>query len=304
MEECKTSLQVWQSCQQDWFKLQTLKGSLFHPYITATCFWNPTNKTSLEILQGKTLMKLWSGITGQRHTQGPCPYSQHKDRIQAGRRTVLHQHLIWLCPRCCHMGDSKVIPQTLCAGYILAGKTQLQQAKAHYLQTHCTPPAGPWLGPACTVPRVAVVAHLSIPHLPPCTMGKPWGNPGRLSPWWTGHWVLQNAPFIKSCWVITNKSEKNYLNFLVEEMKLQSQWNYLPRSSLPQARILFTKQKYSSKDSLMKLFKLFHGVRKNKDSSDLPLLSKAESIPKGVNFFLILFFCWVTPPWRQQLRAP
>lgn len=57
-----------------------------------------------------------------------------------------------------------MIPQALCAGSCQLGNAGLQPAKAHYLQPHHTPPASPWLPPACALPGAAC---LPAPHLQP-----------------------------------------------------------------------------------------------------------------------------------------
>lgn len=44
----------------------------------------------------------------------------------------------------------------------------------------------------------------------------------------------------------------------------------------------------------MKLFKFFRTAGENKDSSDLPLLSKADSTLNGVNFFNYYSFARLT----------
>jgi len=164
-------------------------------------------------------------MAAHRHAQGPWPCSPAQGRDAGGKKVSAPPASPSAEPqKLSHGGGHKAIPQALSEGYMAVGKrgTSASQSTSPAAPSHTS------CQPRCVRCQAlpGLPARPPAPHLrpasPPCTVGKPPGIPRKLGPVWMGRSVLQNAPFIKSFWRITNQSKNNY-HFLAEEMKLQSQ---------------------------------------------------------------------------------
>lgn len=108
------------------FKKTASSTRVVTPLVSET----PLTKPAQKFCKGKPWGCYNQGPQATGAGRGRAPAPRRKGRIQVGRRTAFHQHLIQLRPRCRPTAEREAVPQALRAGYTPAGERRTSASRS------------------------------------------------------------------------------------------------------------------------------------------------------------------------------